>query len=216
AKRLLDRGDYAEAIEAIGPALGLEPTSTEPLLLRATARTLAGDEDGAREDLDRAVALAPADPGVRLHRGGYFYKTGRAPLALRELDRAVALGPEDPDTYSSRARVLIDLAQHDVRLLGKAIADLNQAIRRSPDSAELHTLRGVAFWMRGSEVAAAADFSRAIALAPEDGEAWFCRARSRSALRDAAGAEADLKRAAELGHAGAIATLQERPETRWK
>ena len=136
--------------------------------------------------------------------------------ALRDLDRAVALGPEDPDAYFFRGRVQVSLAQSDVRWLGRALADLNQAIRRKPDCAEFHAMRGVAFWMRRSEAAAVADFSRALELAPDDADTWFCRARSRSALGDAAGSEADLKRAAELGHESAIDALRKRPERRWE
>jgi Flp pilus assembly protein TadD len=112
--------------------------------------------------------------------------------------------------------VQLELAQDDERWLGKATADLNQAIRLRPDEAELYTLRGTAHWMRRNEVAAIADFSRAIGLAPDGPEAHFCRARSHASLGEVILSEVDLRRAAALGSEEALAQLALDASDRWQ
>ena len=145
-----------------------------------------------------------------------MYKQGLMAEAVGDLDRAVALGPEDPEAYFYRGRVLLDMAQRDARLTAMAISDLTRAIRRKPDCAHYYVMRGFGHWMRSSDLAAGEDLDRAIELAPEDGQAWFYRANLRNTLRDAAGAEADLRRSAELGYEKATAVLAMPPELRWR
>jgi tetratricopeptide (TPR) repeat protein len=216
ARRLLERDDDVEAIAALDRALALSPTSIDALRMRAVARMSADDHRGARDDLERIAAILLKDPAVFLRRGAQLYKQGLMAEAVGDLDRAVALDPEDPEAYFFRGRVLLDMAQRDVQLRGMAISDLTRAIRRKPDCARFYVMRGLAHWMRGSDLAAGEDYDRAIELAPEDGEAWFYRAHLRGTLRDAAGSEANLRRSAELRYEKAIAVLAMRPELRWQ
>jgi tetratricopeptide (TPR) repeat protein len=216
ARRHLERDDYVKAVAALDRALALSPTSSDALRARAIARLCAEDPRGACADMERVDALSLMDPAVFLRRGAELYKQGLMVEAVGDLDRAVALGPEDPEAYFSRGRVLLDMAQRDVRLRAMAISDLTRAIRRKPDCAHYYVMRGFAHWMGSSDLAAGEDLNRAIELAPEDGQAWFYRANLRNTLGDAAGSEADLRRSAELGYEKAIAMLALPPELRWQ
>lgn len=216
ARRLLKREDYVEAIAALDRALALSPTSIVALQARAAARMGVDDYPGTRADLERVAALMLKDPAEFLRRGAELYKQGLMAEAVGDLDRAVALGPEDPEAYFSRGRVILDMAQRDVRLRAMALSDLNRAIRRKPDCARFYVMRGYAHYLCRSDRAAREDLDRAIELAPEDGQAWLYRAHLRKTLGDAAGAEADLLRSAELGYKKAIAVLAMPPELRWR
>ena len=107
--------------------------------------------------------------------------------AARGIDKLCAL----PDYYLGIAHQLT--GEHP-----KAIARLQEAIRRSPKFHEAMVELGDAQRWAGKEKEAAAAYDQAIAAAPEYAHAWYMRALLRVAQEDLEGARADLKRALEL------------------
>jgi MFS family permease len=62
ALRLADERKFDKALERTEDAEDLNPLTPDPLLVRAAIDTSAGREDGARENLERAVIEFPGDP----------------------------------------------------------------------------------------------------------------------------------------------------------
>jgi len=71
---LVEQGECARAVKSFGRAVALTPTNAAAYSARALGRVCAGDQAGARSDLQRALALNPSD--------------ARVLALLRDLDRA--------------------------------------------------------------------------------------------------------------------------------
>jgi tetratricopeptide (TPR) repeat protein len=100
AQDLLDTGmrririsDYAEAERVFSELVAYCPDYPEGYNQRAFARFLAGDLDGALEDLDRAIELEPRHFGALAGRGLALLRQGRVELGQRALREAVAVNP---------------------------------------------------------------------------------------------------------------------------
>jgi tetratricopeptide (TPR) repeat protein len=64
ARRLLTAGAFEEAVDAYTAMIELKPSMHTLYIGRAGAKYLAGDEEGAMEDLSTAAKLQPGDPTI--------------------------------------------------------------------------------------------------------------------------------------------------------
>jgi tetratricopeptide (TPR) repeat protein len=71
------RGELDRAISILEAAASLQPTSPDPLLPLARARSEAGDLQGALADIDRAIERLPGSPAGPLYRGLILFDHGR-------------------------------------------------------------------------------------------------------------------------------------------
>jgi TolB-like protein/Flp pilus assembly protein TadD len=94
------------------------------------------------------------------------------PLAIAAFDRAIARDPIYSPSHSGRAFALVIEAGWSATLsvdvtFPKALADADEAMRLDPNNAEAYMVRGILRSVRNFEqLAANADFDRALALAP--------------------------------------------------
>ncbi len=96
---------------------------------RGLVKLHAGDLAGAREDLDRALALDPDyTPGL-CYRGEVHYLLREYPAALADLDRAIALAPRTSGAYRDRGKVKLALQDE-----AGALADFDRAVALDPHS----------------------------------------------------------------------------------
>lgn len=89
----LDRGESAPTVARVGW-----------LIDRARAAVAAGDLPPARADLDRAIALDPADPTARLLSAALAGRMGDVPRARRDAREAKRLAPGDPAIAAASRR----------------------------------------------------------------------------------------------------------------
>ena len=71
--------------------------------LRAVALRQTGNVQGALEDFNRAVELAPDELNY-FQRAATYQMLGEHRLALADLDQVVALRPDGPQAYFARAQ----------------------------------------------------------------------------------------------------------------
>jgi tetratricopeptide (TPR) repeat protein len=102
-------GRVAAALAAYGAAVAVDPGLAGAWAARGAVRFEAGDLDGARTDLDRALELGD-DAVVRFNRATVHAATGRWADAVADLDRALELSPDDADLRVERERCLAQLA----------------------------------------------------------------------------------------------------------
>ena len=88
---------------------------------------LGRDRRGAREDLTRAIELAPQDPVLHALLGEVCAALGDGPAAVAALDRAIELAPERANLWRDRA--LVRLAR---RQPAEAGLDLARAVALDP------------------------------------------------------------------------------------
>ncbi len=179
-------GGMAAALEALARAEALLPD--EPEVPYRMGRTLAldGRHAEAAEAYRRALGRGQPEPAVRLHLAASLARLGRQAEALAEL-KAVAGQPVKPaeaalgrqvaeELYDPTRGLPTEVAAEVHRaeeqlaqdLANQALAQLDGLGERFPDTAYLHTLRGLAHSRLQNDGQAIAAFEKALELQPAD------------------------------------------------
>jgi tetratricopeptide (TPR) repeat protein len=157
-----------------------DPTVTnQPNLLPADAVKIASagdtksknkDYQGAIDEYDRAIAIAPQYAAAYIGRGQA--RNGSIDLvgASEDFNRAIALAPSNAAFYIIRGKARFNWSNQEA-----AMNDFNQAIVLKPKQAEAYFARGEAYTRQFNPPAAIKDYSIAIALDPKHGDAYFYR-----------------------------------------
>jgi tetratricopeptide (TPR) repeat protein len=97
----LAAGENARALQALDAALATPNLSQElrgeAQLDRARAQVALGHADRARQDLDRALQLVPADPFAWYLSAALARREANVARVRTDIARALTLGPDDPD-----------------------------------------------------------------------------------------------------------------------
>ncbi|MEJ7934317.1 aspartyl protease family protein [Sphingobium sp. AN558] len=101
--------------------------------------------------------------------------------------------PKTAEEFARRGNARLAAGKADA-----ALADLNEAVRLSPDKAAYYGARSRAHEAVGNASLAAADIDKALALEPGNGELLIVRAVERLHRKDKAGALADTEAAAKV------------------
>lgn len=167
----LAKGAHAAAIDDLSAVIesegGLVAAS---LWKRGLARLRLGDEDGARADCQRALAVDRRlldDVRARLHRHGISEASDGL---LHDLDVVILLDPPNADCLAQRARLQMARKQH-----ARALHDLDRAIALATLRDALYHDRATALCNLGDFTRAAADEAHAIELSPSvaDYHVWL-------------------------------------------
>lgn len=152
------------------------------LAAAATQTAVLGDQDGARDFLERAADLDPTDEGIAYDLARTYQALGRPTDAVQAYCRYLALAPGGPDAEDVRSTVQ-QLNPADVPLPSATVSAFDQ---------------GVAAFQRGDMGAAGEAFSSAISRSPDLAVAYYDRALVRSANREYDGAIDDFRRYLDL------------------
>ena len=154
--------------------------------------------------LERAHALAPADPEAQLHLGLGLHEVGRHREAAELFRHCMDRLPGDPAPPLNLAAARLALGDP-----AAALAPARRAVLRAPRLAEAHYTLGLALLGADRLEEAARSFSTAAALAPRLADAWLNLGVCRYRLRDMAGAETAMREVLALApdHAGATGNL---------
>ncbi len=172
-----------------------------------------GDAAKALAVYERALAQSPTDPATEASlqflvavllptvRG---YTPQALTQAIEHYSTVLALRPDWDNARYNRGtaylgRGLLSLDERDD--LDAAVTDLSAVIDRQPQRVDPLLNRGIAYYQRngdGDQVAAIADFTRAVELQPENYQGYFHRALAAIRTGDAATWQADLARVREL------------------
>jgi tetratricopeptide (TPR) repeat protein len=203
--RALDR--LAEAAEDEARAVELDPSKAIYWSWLGNYRSkIEGQEHLAEEALSRAVQIAPEDAVSWFNLALYHAGLERWEEAVADLDRTLALETRVGLIYFQRGKARWQASDEDEDTRA-AILDYTRAVELGADEAEILTWRAEAYVCLDEHQAALADAERVLALDPDCGEAMHMRARCKKASGDAAGAQEDLERAAEMGWEDAIEEL---------
>jgi tetratricopeptide (TPR) repeat protein len=203
---------YREAEAEAARLLVERRGDADALLVVGRARLAAGDAEGAREALDRAVAAAPDVGAVHSARGEVFLALQRGADAERELLRAVDLDPRDALALTRLATRLWERGE-----IARAEALWGYALRRDQRLPAAHYGLAQAHERAKRLTEAEAAFREAAALEPanprfHEALAQFLerhgRGREAAAPRTRARAAAALQRDFLQRQRRAITTLQ--------
>ncbi len=85
---MLQRNDYAGAIEAFSRAIAMDPNLALAYVGRATAYVYEGNQQAALQDFNHALQLDPNMAEALYNRGVLLAQTGDTQGAIRDLQRA--------------------------------------------------------------------------------------------------------------------------------
>ena len=226
--RLSDPKHLPEAAEQLRRAVELNPRQYDVRFELIAAYRALGDRAGASSQLDFLRDARPSDPRVFYVSAllasdrddlGAAVKDFKEALrrdpsllgAWQDLGLAyVKLGrwPEAVETFAELARrdreavdaaYLHALALFNAGKMAEAEAEARRALRINAGAVEAHTLLGVILAARGdSNDEAAESLAQSVALNPNSFDARFYLGRVQYALKDYAGAVANLRAAAQL------------------
>jgi len=150
----------------IEEAISREPKSATYRVERTSIRRAAGDERGAREDVDKAIAIEPRNVAALTARGTIRAEGGEFKGAMADIDAVLEVDPTNAVAREVRGQVLLapDRAK-------EAEADFTVAIAARPGRAELLVGRGLARQRLGNLDGAIADEEAAVSAATKD-DAW--------------------------------------------
>jgi tetratricopeptide (TPR) repeat protein len=190
---------WPEALEALNEAVRLAPNRDTYHMLRGRARLELGEYQGALEDIETAMRLAPgADDAYHFFRGQARHWLGDLDGALADFDRTLEQHPSFAEAYYRRG--LVHLSQDQP---GAALADLDTALELQPDAppkklSRLLYNRGLARWLLYDVDGAFEDASAAIDADPSYALPFALRGRAAAQRGDLRRALEDLSEALRL------------------
>lgn len=147
---------YRDRFTLFTDTIAKNPASWLGYANRGRDYALAGNDDLALQDLEKALALNPDEPHTLQCRGSVLLKRGEFGRALADFDRSVALQPNRADFYVNRGS-----ARRRAGLMEQALADVNMAVRLEPSLAEAYIERMTIHVNRGDYHKAIEDCHRA-------------------------------------------------------
>jgi tetratricopeptide (TPR) repeat protein len=122
--------DYKGVIASSEALLALQPTNVTALLQHAQASYLIGNKLSARDDLFKAIKLAPSNAQVFLARGAYYSAEKEFSSAESDLKQALALDPKIP---SAKEKLAAAVASQ--KLLRSRVSAKPARVQEASDSA---------------------------------------------------------------------------------
>jgi tetratricopeptide (TPR) repeat protein len=207
AAEAIDRGELARADRLSALALALAPDCAQALVVQGRVLALKGRPREAREALEKAVRLAPANAEARYQLGIWLYRALLHPEAVQQLEKVVALRPRDARAQDYLALNLEALgeAERAERAYQKA-----RAANAGPTPDPFFDYYYGRFLLKQDRLEESrAHLDRAVALHPEERTVHYERGKLNLARKDYAAARHDAERALSLKDpAGPVADVQ--------
>jgi len=215
--------EYAQAIADFDRVIQFAPNFATAYFRRGLAKVTSGDAEGGFADCDRAATLDPKARDAYYCEGIAWHAKGDAGRAIAAYSVAIGIDPRHDASYYGRG-----MARADRKDYAGAIADFDQALKLDAGNADYTIARkaavaakaqgdeaaamaaadpqavmtvlerGDAFYKKRKYARAIAEYSRAVALAPNEPSTYSARARARLQKGDLDGALADVNRALEI------------------
>lgn len=188
-------GKLSDALGDFSAALRARFDMTEAYIARAITFAQAGQHGMAIVDYDRAIIAQPKTPSLYYNRALSRIASTDYDRALRDLDKVLELDPNFLGAvHYNRGVVFARL-----RLYEQAAKAFELSIDRRWQLAIAYLERGLTLIKGGHNRQAYADFSNALVLKPNFGDAFAWRALARERLGDRAGAVGDYRKAVDFG-----------------
>ena len=177
---------YAEATAAYDRAVALRDASKStdwPLYFaRAVSEQGTKNWDAAEADLQKALALSPAEPTLLNYLGYTWVDQNRnIPQALAMLEKAHALKPTDGYIADS-----VGWAYYKLGRYADAAKALQTAVELVPGDPTINDHLGDAYWRTGRKLEAQFQWNHALAFGPADADKAVIEKKLKDGLDDSA------------------------------
>lgn len=169
------------ALAALDASLKLKPDDPMVLLARVVARNEAGDTAGALDDTAAVSRIVPRNSDLRRNVAAAYLTLGLYEQSVDQLDTWLATHKHDDAEVSVlNSRCWTRAAwNHD---LAKALADCNEAAKRSPNTARILDSRALVRLRLGDYPGAIADYDAALAINPKLAWSFYGRGIAKQRL----------------------------------
>lgn len=184
-------GRLPEAIQALESAVKLDPDLTEARDTLGNMLAESGDLARAETELKEAIRRQPDFANAYGNLGKVLFVKGALAQGEQAYQKAVALAPSNA---SIRFNYGVALAQ--AGRFPEAETQVTAALAADPAKAEAHEIMGSLLARRGDWTRAANSYRTALRAQPQFGRAHLGLGTALAAMRDVAGARAELQLAA--------------------
>ena len=144
--------------------------------------------DGALVEYNKAVAMAPHEPGTHYGLAMVYWNQNNLPAALTEFRSELQNDPTNCDAHAKIGNILLEQQQADA-----ALEEASHALSQCPGLLQARVVRGEALVQQGRNAEAIAALRDVIQYDPEDQGAHFYLARAYRATGDTQAAQAELQ-----------------------
>lgn len=203
----MQQENYAEAVQAFGRAVELEPLDLRWIGHRRAAllkmeRYSEAQADAGRiewltqlQQMTQEVRRSPSSPDGWLRRGRLLMDGGEFAAAVEDLTRVLLLSPKQPAALTARARCWVEVKDSE-----KAMQDCDEAVAAGA-GAEAFSLRGDLWAAKKDYDRALADYGAAQRFDAEVADIFEARAEQQRATGKTAEADADMEQASRIRQA---------------
>ena len=149
--------DYVLSIQYFNQVIHLKPYLAEPYFYRSIAKIQLEDYQGALRDCNAAIERNPFSPGCYYARGYIYRQLNQLELAEADYTEALRFSPENRTYMILRADTRALMKHYD-----EALEDIDQLLRREPQSASGWSERGRVCMLKGDTLPALDAFSEAV------------------------------------------------------
>lgn len=195
AQKLLDNGDFQNAVTKFGAAIEQEPKSAKAYGGRGQAFLGLKRYAEALDDYNKALAIEPDEKEYFKGRGKSYLGLEQYLKAVADYKKAKSLGAEDSSLSSDLGRCYGGLGQYQ-----QAIEYFDESLETKPD-ANAYYLRGGLYYGLEKYEKALEDYKLAVALNPKDADAWYQMGGCYYCLKRYKDAQKPYRKAIELYNA---------------
>jgi tetratricopeptide (TPR) repeat protein len=161
-QELLEKDQAKNSIYVLEKALGLDTSNVEAAYQCANAYLQMEDDSKAKKLLDGVLKTNPQHAGALVSRAHIYQHANKLQDALKDYDAAIAAKPDDHDTRGWRAKLHLQLGQHQ-----KAVDDYTEILKTEKHASWPLVQRGLAYQEMGKYDLALADFKTLTDRYPE-------------------------------------------------
>lgn len=172
-------GWHAAALASLEQVVATQPDHSGAWVNRGFALRSLDRHAEALESFDRALALRPGSPEALHGRGHALSALGRPEEAIRSYTAALAADPDMVDALTGKGNALAacDRPEEALACFDRALAVVSRGGVPARTEAHVHTFRGDTQRGLGRLEEALDSLDRAVAVQPEDPDAWCARGR---------------------------------------
>lgn len=190
-------GEIDKAISEFSTYLTKNPedTSAYSYILRGKLKQRLGDNMGAEQDYDLAVALKPIEEKYYFYRFNSKFEREDYKGALKEISEVIKLNPDFYGYHFYRGNTFFNLENYE-----EAIDNYNTSIDLYNYNADAYYQRGEVYQALKNHHEAIESYSMAIMMNPNDGAFYSRRGNSKYSNGDKSGACLDWELAESKGY----------------
>lgn len=188
--------NYVKALSDYNKAIEIDSKIADFYSNRGTVYNDQKKYDLAISDYDKAIEIDPNFAFAYNNRASVYITQKKYKKAIPDLHKAIEIDSKYAMLYYNLGTIYLEQKKFD-----EAIENFNKAIELDPDNAYYYNDRGVAYHnLKGYTRHAITDYTKAIERNSNEGLFYDNRGRCYRAIGENKKAEADFKKAKELGY----------------